>query len=86
MPLSRIVKIIKRYMVHSLLGTIIASSFLVIIRDSDAFSSYPARIETLFIAFLALTLSPVKAVDRFSAVLSASARSFPWRNICYSNS
>jgi hypothetical protein len=73
-------------MVHSLFGAIIAFFFLVITRDNDASSNCPAKIETLFIAFPALMLSPVRAIDRFSAVLSASARSFLWRNICYSNS
>jgi hypothetical protein len=71
---------------HSFLSAITASFFLAIIRDSDAFSNCPARIEALSVAFPVSTLNPAKAVDKFSAVLSASAKSFLWRNICYSNS
>jgi hypothetical protein len=56
-------------------NAIIASSFLIITRNSDVFSSYPARIETLSIAFLALTLNPARTVDRFFTVLSAFAKS-----------
>jgi hypothetical protein len=62
-------------MVHSFFGAITVSFSLTIIRDNDIFSSCPARIEALFIAFLASTLSPVRAIDRFSVVLSASAKS-----------
>jgi hypothetical protein len=62
--------------VYSFFDTIIASFSLAITRDSDVFFSCPAKIETLFIAFLALTLSPARAVDRFSAVFSTFAKSF----------
>jgi hypothetical protein len=60
---------------YSFLGTIIASFFLAIIRNSDVFSSYSAKIEAFFIVSPASTLSPAKAVDRFFAVLSVSAKS-----------
>jgi hypothetical protein len=53
----------------------IAFFFLDIIKDKDTFSSYSARIEALFIIFLALTFSPVRVADRFSAVFSISAKS-----------
>jgi hypothetical protein len=72
-------------MVYSLFGAIITSFSLAIIRDSDVFFSCPAKIEALSIVFPVSTFSSAKAVDRFSAVFSASARSFPWRNICYFN-
>jgi hypothetical protein len=75
--LSRTVRIVRRHIIHSLFGAIIASFSLAIIRDSDASSSCPARIETLSVVSPALTLSPARAVDRFSAVFSASARSLP---------
>jgi hypothetical protein len=73
-------------MVYSFLNIIIAFFSLAITRDSDISSSYPARIEALFVASLTSTLSPAKVIDRFSAVLSASAKSLFWRNICCSNS
>jgi hypothetical protein len=62
-------------MVYSFFNVIIASFFLGIIRDKDTFFSYPARIKAFFIIFPASTLSPASAVDRFFAVLSASAKS-----------
>jgi hypothetical protein len=62
--------------VHSFLGAVIISSSLTITRDKDASSSYPARIEAFFITSPASTLNPAKAIDRFSAVLSVSAKSF----------
>jgi hypothetical protein len=64
-------------MVHSFLSATVVPSSLAITRDSDAFSSYPARIEALSIASPASTLSPARAIDKFSAVLSASAKSLP---------
>jgi hypothetical protein len=81
-----ILGVIRWHMVYSFFGVIIAFFSLAIIRDSDVFFSYPARIEARFVAFLASTLSSVRAIDRFSAALSASAKSLFWRNICYSNS
>jgi hypothetical protein len=72
--------------VHSFFGAIITFSSLVITRDSDVFFNCPAKIEALSVVSLVSTFSPVKAVDRFSAVLSASAKSLFWRNICCSNS
>jgi hypothetical protein len=62
-------------MVHSFLSTIITSFSLAIIRDSDAFFNYSAKIEAFFIVFLASTLNPAKTVDRFFAVFSAFAKS-----------
>jgi hypothetical protein len=73
--LSLILKITKRHIVHSFLSTIIISFSLAITRDNDAFSNYPAKIEALSVAFPASTFSPAKTVDRFSAVLSTSAKS-----------
>jgi hypothetical protein len=63
-------------MVYPIFGAITASFFLAIIRDKDTFSSYPARIEALFIVFLVFIFISAKAVDRFSAVFSAFAKSF----------
>jgi hypothetical protein len=62
-------------MIYLIFDAIAASFFLVITKDRDAFSNCPARIETLFIIFPASRLIPAKAVARFSAVCSASARS-----------
>jgi hypothetical protein len=73
-------------MVYLFFSATVVFFSLAIIRDSDAFSSCPARIEALSVVFLISTLSPVKAVDRFSAVFSTFAKSFLWRNICCSNS
>jgi hypothetical protein len=62
-------------MVHSFFGAIIVSFSLAIVRDSDTFFSCPARIEALFVASPASTLSPVRVIDRFSVVLSVFAKS-----------
>jgi hypothetical protein len=62
-------------MVHSFLSAIITFFSLTIIRNSDAFSNYPIRIEILSITFSVSTLSPAKTIDKFFAVLSASAKS-----------
>jgi hypothetical protein len=62
-------------MVYLIFNIITAFSFLVIIRDKDIFSSYLAKIETLFIVFPVFMLILVKAVDRFSAVFSVFAKS-----------
>jgi hypothetical protein len=62
--------------VHSFLNIIIASSFLIITRNSDAFFSYSVKIEILSVAFSASIFSPARAIDRFSAVLSIFAKSF----------
>jgi hypothetical protein len=62
-------------MVYLIFGAIAASFSLIIIKDRDISFSCPARIEALSIVFLVFRLIPVKAVDRFSAVYSASARS-----------
>jgi intracellular septation protein A len=73
-------------MVYLTLSAIAVFFSLTIIRDKDTFFNCPVKIEILFIVFSAFRLIPAKAVDRFSAVCSASARSRVWRNICYSNS
>ena len=73
-------------MVHSLFNIIITFFSLAITRDNDTFSNCSAKIEALSIVSLALMLSPTKVIDRFFAVLSASAKSLFWRNICCSNS
>jgi hypothetical protein len=62
-------------MVYLTFGVIAISSSLIITRDKDAFFSYPARIEALSVAFPAFRLIPARAIDRFFAVLSASAKS-----------
>jgi hypothetical protein len=62
---------------HSLFSAIIASSSLATIKDKDIFSNYSANIEALSVAFPASILNPARAVDRFSTVLSTSARSLP---------
>jgi hypothetical protein len=64
-------------MVYLILSAIAASSSLAIIRDRNAFFNYPARIETLFIAFPIFMLTLARAIDRFSAVFSTSAKSLP---------
>ena len=67
--------IIKRYIIYSFFGAIIASFFLAIVRDSDASFNCPARIKTFSIIFPASIFSSVRAIDRFFAALSASAKS-----------
>jgi hypothetical protein len=62
-------------MVYLIFSALTIFSSLVIIRNRDIFFNCPARIETFSIAFSASRLAPVKAVDRFSAVYSVSARS-----------
>ena len=70
-----ILGVIKRHIMHSFFNTIIIFFSLTITRDSDTFFNYPAKIEALFIAFLASTFNPARIVDRFFTVLSASAKS-----------
>jgi hypothetical protein len=65
----------RRYIIYLFFNVITASSSLIIIRDKDIFSNCPAKIETLSVIFPVLTFSPARAVDRFSAILSASAKS-----------
>jgi hypothetical protein len=62
-------------MVYSFFGAFIASFFLGIIRDKDAFFNYSARIEALSVTFLVSTFSSARTVDRFSAVFSAFIKS-----------
>jgi hypothetical protein len=62
---------------HLTFSTFAASFFLIIIKDRNVFSSCLANIEALFIASPASMLSLARAVDRFSAVYSVSARSLP---------
>jgi hypothetical protein len=63
-------------MVYSFFSVTIVFFSLGIIRDKDASSNCSAKIEILSVIFPASTLSPARAVDRFSAILSASAKSF----------
>jgi hypothetical protein len=63
-------------MVYPTLSAIIASSSLAIIRDKDVFFNCFANIKTLSVIFLAFIFIPARAVDRFFAVLSVSAKSF----------
>jgi hypothetical protein len=63
-------------MVHLLLNAIIIFSFLAIISERDISFSYLTRIEARSVVFPAFRLIPARIVDRFSAVYSASARSF----------
>jgi hypothetical protein len=73
-------------MVYLTFNIIAAFFSLAITKNRDTFFSCPAKIETFFIIFLAFRLIPAKAIDRFSAVYSISAKSRIWRNIYYSNS
>jgi hypothetical protein len=66
----------KRHMVYLTLNIIVASSSLAIIKNSDVSSNCPAKIEALSVVFSAFRLIPARAVDRFSAVYSVSAKSF----------
>jgi hypothetical protein len=60
---------------HPTLNAITASSSLTITKNKNAFSNYPAKIETLSVVSPTSKLTSAKAIDRFSAVLSASAKS-----------
>jgi hypothetical protein len=62
-------------MVHLIFNAITVSSFLIIIRDKNTFFNCPVKIEILSVVFSASMLIPAKAVNRFFAVLSVSARS-----------
>jgi hypothetical protein len=64
-------------MVHLTFSAIVTSFSLTIIKDRNAFFNCPARIEALSVAFPVSILNLAKAVDRFSAVCSASAKSLP---------
>jgi hypothetical protein len=63
-------------MVYLIFSIIAVSSSLAITRNRDTFFSYSAKIEAFFVAFLVFMLIPARAVDRFSAVLSAFIKSF----------
>jgi NADH:ubiquinone oxidoreductase subunit 6 (subunit J) len=73
-------------MVYLIFNAITASFSLAIIRDRDTFFSCPAKIETFSIVSSVFILTSARAIDRFFAVLSASAKFLVWRNIYYSNS
>jgi hypothetical protein len=62
-------------MVYLTLNAIITSFSLAITKDRDVFSSYLAKIKALFIAFPASKFIFTRAVDKFSAVCSASTKS-----------
>jgi hypothetical protein len=64
-------------MVQLTLGAIAASFFLAITKDKNAFSNCPARIEALFVVSPISMLILAKTIDRFSAVVSAFAKSLP---------
>jgi hypothetical protein len=70
-------------MIYSFFGALITSFSLDIIRDKNVFFSCSVRIEILSIISSVSTLSPIKAVDRFFAVFSVSAKSLAYRNIYY---
>jgi hypothetical protein len=72
-------------MVYLFFNIITVFFFLAIIRDSDVFFNCPVRIEVLFVVFSVSTLNPARAIDKFFAVFSASAKSLLWRRICCSN-
>jgi uncharacterized membrane protein YjjP (DUF1212 family) len=61
--------------VYLILGAIIVSFSLTIIRDRDIFSNCSAKIEALSVVFLVFRLIFIKAVVRFSAVYLASVKS-----------
>jgi hypothetical protein len=63
-------------MMYPIFNVIATSSSLIITKNRDTFFSYLARIETLSVAFPAFKLTPARAVNRFSAVLSIFAKSF----------
>jgi hypothetical protein len=62
-------------MIYLTFNTIATSFSLIITRDRNAFFNYLTNIETLSIAFPAFKFISAKAVDKFSAVFSASAKS-----------
>jgi len=68
-------EVIRRYIVYSLPSAPAVFYSFNSIKDKDIFSSYPARIKALSVTFLVSTFNPVRAVDRFSAVLSAFTKS-----------
>jgi hypothetical protein len=63
-------------MIYLIFGTIAASSSLTIIKDKDISFSYPAKIEAFSVVSPISILILAKAIDRFFAVFSASAKSF----------
>jgi hypothetical protein len=62
-------------MIYLILGAIIASSSLTIIRDRNTFFNCPVKIEALSVAFPASKLISIRVVNKFSAVYSAFVRS-----------
>ena len=62
-------------MIYLIFNVIAASSFLIIIKDRNAFFSYLARIETFSVVFSIFMLNLIRAVDKFFAVFSVSAKS-----------
>jgi hypothetical protein len=62
-------------MVYLIFNTIITSSSLAIIKNRNTSFNYSVKIEVLSIAFSVFIFNLIKAVDRFFAVLSASAKS-----------
>jgi hypothetical protein len=62
-------------MIYLTLGAIVASFSLITIRDRDISSSCFTSIKALSVVSPAFRLILAKAVDRFSAVFSVSAKS-----------
>jgi hypothetical protein len=63
-------------MIYPIFNTITTSSSLTITKNRNTFSNCPTKIETLSVAFPASRLTLAKTVNRFSAVLSTSTKSF----------
>jgi hypothetical protein len=61
---------------HLIFSIIAASSSLIITKNSDISSNYPAKIKAFFIISSASRLTPARAIDRFSAVYSVFAKFF----------
>jgi hypothetical protein len=62
-------------MIYLTFSVIAVFSFLIITKDRNAFFSCLVKIETFSVVSPISMLSSARAVDRFSAVLSASAKS-----------
>jgi hypothetical protein len=62
-------------MVYPTLSIIAVSSSLAITKNRDVSFNCPAKIDAFSVVFPVFRLTPVKAVDRFSAVYSALTNS-----------
>jgi hypothetical protein len=63
-------------MIYSFFDAIVIFSFPTIIRDKDISSSCSISIKALSVVSPAFIFNPARAVDRFFAVFSVSAKSF----------